>query len=251
MEFSEPVGRSVTNSQIVVSENMATCSLNAFARSPIGQLKVNTDRLNRMLELFKDVPQFEMDTSTVGKFFPLFKDAGKEGKDGKKPMEVLLDLKDIDVKFGYYDTDVIFEYTACINFKVTGGKTLIYDELRVITSGSIKSEEDILYMRILSHKLDNNSKYAQTSMPAKDNIGVTENEYREFLSQFGFYMNKQKAFLNDKVLNNGNGIHLPMGTDEIKVNLTFKDKSMHIFLEIMKGAGEWLETEWWDAEFKR
>jgi len=210
-------------------------------------MKFNTDRLNKMVSMFKNVEHFEMDTDSVGKYLTLFKNAGGKGK--KKPMTALLEFKEFDIKFGEYDTDVIISYTACLNFKMDG-KTLIYDELRAITSGSVRSEDDILYMKILSHKLDNNSKYSQTAAPVKDNMKVRENDYREFLTQLGFYMNKQKEWLNEHVLNNGNGIHLPMGSNEIKVNLAFREKSMHIFLEIMKDAGEWLETEWWDAEYK-
>jgi len=45
-------------------------------------------------------------------------------------------------------------------------------------------------------------------------------------------------------------MHLPMGTDEIKIKLAFQEGSMHIFAEIMKNAGNWLETEWWDKEYK-
>lgn len=41
-----------------------------------------------------------------------------------------------------------------------------------------------------------------------------------------------------------------MGTNEIKVQLGFQEKSAHIFVEIMRGAGDWLETEWWDKEWK-
>lgn len=86
-----------------------------------------------------------------------------------------------------------------------------------MTTGSIKTRDDVLYMSILSHKLDNDNKGAQQAYPVKDSIGITENEYREFLSTFGYYLNKQKDWLNDHVLNNGRGVHLPMGTDEIKV----------------------------------
>jgi hypothetical protein len=156
------------------------------------------------------------------------------GKD--KPIEAFIRFKGIDVKFGQYDTDVILSYTACIKFKQNLGtfhktkfsdhefpdlKELFYDELRVVTTGSVKTSKDVLYLEILSHKLDNQNKYAQQAYPVKDDMQITENEYREFLSTFGFYLNKQKDWLNKNVLNNGNGVHLPMGTDEIKLSLGF------------------------------
>ena len=94
-------------------------------------------------------------------------------------------------------------------------KDLFYDELRMVTTGSVRTEDDVLYMQILSHKLDNQNKYAQQAYPVKDYMDISENEYREFLSTFGFFLNKQKEWLNQHVLNDGNGIHLPMGTEEI------------------------------------
>jgi len=73
MPFAEPKGDVTTNSQIVISENAATCSLRSIARSPIGLLRFSTDRLNKMFGMFPNLPRFEMNTKTVGKVFSLFK----------------------------------------------------------------------------------------------------------------------------------------------------------------------------------
>lgn len=43
---------------------------------------------------------------------------------------------------------------------------------------------------------------------------------------------------------------MPMGTEEMKVQIGFQEKSLHYFVEIMENAGDWLETEWWDNEYK-
>jgi hypothetical protein len=147
------------------------------------------------------------------------------------PLHAFLRFKGVNVKFGEYDTDVIISYTACIRFKEDTGKTkkegkekglkdlktLFYDEFKVVTTGSVKTRDDTLYLEILSHKLDMNGKYQEQAYPVHDYMSITENEYRELLSTFGFYLNKQKDCLNQHVLNNGNGVHLPMGTDEIKL----------------------------------
>jgi len=158
MPFMEPSGNSTTNSQIAVSENAATCSLNALARSPVGQLRFNEDRLNRMFEMFPGLPHFYMNTTSVGKFIPLFKE--KLGRN--KPLQLFLDFKNIDVKFGEYDTDVILSYTACVSFRLDKpkAKTLFYDELKIVTTGQVRQEDNVLYVKILSHKLDNQNKYA-------------------------------------------------------------------------------------------
>lgn len=167
MEFAEPTGDRTTNSQLVISEPMASCSLSALARSTIGSLHLSTSKLNTMFEMFPKLPKFKMDSTTVGKYMPLFRE--KLGKD--VPLHAMFHFKSVDVKFGEFDTDVILSYTLCIRFKEDDGKSkgheirklkdLFYDELRIVTTGSIKTREDTLYMQILSHKLDNGSKYAQ------------------------------------------------------------------------------------------
>lgn len=94
-----------------------------------------------------------MDTTTVGKYLPLF--PKKLGKG--KPLEMILNFKNFDVKFGRYDTDVIIGYTACLDFRLSSEhtKTVFYDEIKVITSASVRNEDNVLYMKLLSHKLDN------------------------------------------------------------------------------------------------
>jgi len=149
---------------------MASCSLDALARSPIGNIHVSTDRLNRMFEMFPGLPKFVMDSTTVGKFLPLFSEKLGKGM----PLHAWLRFKDIDMKFGEYDTDLIMSYTVGLRFREDTGATketkykgtvpdlkdLFYDELRVVTTFSMKIEDDILYAQILSHKLDNGNKYA-------------------------------------------------------------------------------------------
>lgn len=156
-----------------------------------------------------------MDTSTVAQFIPIF-----EQKSGVNiPMITYVNFKDIDVKFGEYDTDVIITYTANLSFRKdegTPGKEpiLLEDELRLITSGSIRQDDNVLYMKVLSHKLDHSSS-GDHDYPIKDNLGINNSQYREFVSSLGFYLNKQKDWLNENVLNNGNGLHMPMGSEEI------------------------------------
>jgi hypothetical protein len=149
MTFSEPHGDRTTNSQLVMSERMASCSLNALGRSPIGSIHVSTKRLNKAFKMFPKLPKFKMDSTTVGKYMPLFSEKLGKGM----PLHAYLRFKDIDVKFGEYDTDIILSYTACLRFKEDTGatkttkngstykdlKSLFYDELRVVTTGSIST----------------------------------------------------------------------------------------------------------------
>jgi len=99
--------------------------------------------------------------------------------------------KNIDVKFGQFDTDIIISYTLCIDFKEDKehNKSVFYDELKMVTTGMMKTQNDIMVFNVISHKLDIGNKYAQTSYPVRDTLKTTENEYREFLSTFGYSLN--------------------------------------------------------------
>lgn len=114
----------------------------------------------------------------------------------KKPLHLDLGFKDMTVLYGQYDTNIIVEYTVCLDFKpddpgsykpgkATDNKhgnaeTVFYDELHVITTLEMEVKDDLMQLKILQHKLDM-QKYSQTKQPMKSSLGVTENEYREFL----------------------------------------------------------------------
>jgi hypothetical protein len=56
-------------------------------------------------------------------------------------MEFHMRVKNIDVKFGQYDTDIIVSYTLCIDFKEDKehNKSVFYDELKMVTTGMMKT----------------------------------------------------------------------------------------------------------------
>ena len=56
MAFAEPQGDRTTNSQLVISEAMASCSIDALMQSSLGMVHVSTARLNRMFEMFPNLP---------------------------------------------------------------------------------------------------------------------------------------------------------------------------------------------------
>lgn len=125
-------------------------------------------------------------------------------------------MKDVKVLLGQFDTDMIFEYTLCMSwFGIGSGHKhteLMYDELKMISSMDMTSEHDIMYIKLLNHKLDIDSKFGQRSQPIMNNMDLTENEYREFLSTYGFTMNYLKKWLNDVYLRDG--IFFPYNVSE-------------------------------------
>lgn len=172
-------------------------------------------------------------------------------------------FKDMTVLYGQYDTNVIVEYTVCLDFKpddpgsykqgkATDNKqgnaeTVFYDELHVITTLEVGVKDNLMQIKILQHKLDM-QKYSQTTQPLKSSLGVTENEYREFLQAFGFTLNEQRKWLNDVILLEG--IKFPYTIEEIKTEVKFNEGSMHVFMEVEKEAVDFFEEEFWDTTFK-
>lgn len=123
------------------------------------------------------------------------------------------------------------------------GKELMYDELKMILSMDMTSEDDILFIKILNLKLDIDSRFGQRSAPIRDGMDLTENEYREFLSTYGFAMNFIKKWMNDVYLREG--IFFPYGVDEFYTTVFFKEKSMHVMLEVEDNAEQFFEDNYW------
>ena len=128
-------------------------------------------------------------------------------------------------------------------------ETIFYDEFKMVTTAMLEVTDDIGYLNILNHKLDLNNKFAQTVAPVKNTMKVTENEYREFLQSLGFTLNELKKWFNDVILLDG--VKFPYSIDEIKTEVKFQEGSMHVFLEIEKNYGTYMEEEFWDEEYKQ
>ena len=123
-------------------------------------------------------------------------------------------------------------------------KELLYDELKMITSFNVKAENDIMYMNILTHKINQQNKFGQRTQPIRNSLKLTPNEYREFLSTFGFTTNYLKKWLNDVVLRNG--VRFPYNVYEFDTHLEFKEHSIHVMMEVNDEAAEFLEEDFWD-----
>ena len=227
---------SETFSQLVVSESAAKCMANTMAASPIGFIQLDTVSMRNLLRL----NDFKFDTTTVALQIPIFEE--KLGPDVE--LEMTLHYKDINVLFGQYDTDVIFEYTACMQFKEKDNhnKELLYDEVKMILSMDVTADNDILHIKILNLKHDIDSRFGQRSAPIRDGMHLTENEYREFLSTYGFAMNYIKKWMNDVYLRNG--IMFPYGMDEFYTSVYYQEQSMHIMLEVEEEAEIYFEDKY-------
>ena len=148
-----------------------------------------------------------------------------------KMMKIATSYKDINVMLGQFDVDTIIEYTLCIAFYQDDSKQkeLLYDELKMVTSFNMKIDNDVAFITILNNKLDLPKKNMKKE-PVRNSMKMTNNEYREFLSTFGFTMNFMKKWMNDVTLRGG--VYLPYNMEEIYTSIDFSTKAAHIFLEV-------------------
>lgn len=167
-------------SQLVISESAATCIANNVAKSHLGHIVLNSQTVS---DLWAE-SGLNFTTTSLGKHFPIL-----EKKLGKnKELEGYATFKDIDVIFGSFDSDVIISYTVCFSLRLADDhKEFIYDELRMVSSAKIRSENDMVFPTLLKNKLFIDNQYGQSTEPMRNGIGFTANEYREFISSFGFF----------------------------------------------------------------
>jgi len=77
-------------------------------------------------------------------------------------------FSNIVVLFGQFDTDAVIEYTLNIEFNIEGGQELLYDEIHMITSADIESENDVVLIKILNNKIDTDPKWGKKTMPTRN-----------------------------------------------------------------------------------
>lgn len=82
-----------------------------------------------------------------------------------------------------------------IAFNIEGGRELIYDEIPMITSYDISSQNDIVYIKLLNNKI-NSGLVRRKQLPLRNTMDMSPQEYKEFISTFGFTMNFMKKWLN-------------------------------------------------------
>ena len=93
------------------------------------------------------------------------------------------------------------EYTCNIQFNEEGGKELLYDEIPMVSSFDIEAQNDVMFPKLLNNKIDTSKD--KKKLPIRNSMRMTQTDYREFLSTYGFTMNFLKKWLNDVVFRNG------------------------------------------------
>lgn len=177
--------------------------------------------------------------------------------------------------FGNYDTDVIISYTVCFTLNVDVNnqpqdfpdfdeirrdsknvqkpprfEEVLYDEVKMVTSAKVRAEDDIIFITLLKHKLfvDNELSPNKRHQPIRNGMNLNGNEYREFLSSFGFFQNYLKKWFNNVYFKEG--IAFPYNPQELYTTLEFEERQMHVMIEVEDDFAEFMEDEFWDEDAK-
>lgn len=155
-------------------------------------------------------------------------------------------MKDITVLFGQYDSDIILEYTACMSLKMDllGSREFLYDELKMITSMDMKMSDDYMFIHMLNHKHDVDTTYGEKSQPIRTTLDITDYEYKEFMKTLGYSNNYLKKWLNDSYF--FGGIATPYNVEEFLTTVQFKEKTMHVMLEVEENAEQYFEDKYYN-----
>jgi hypothetical protein len=89
----------------------------------------------------------------------------------------------------------------------------------MITSLSVKADDDIVYINILKNKLDISNKFMQKTLPMRNKLNITTSEYKEFVSSFGFFASYMRTYMNNVYFKNG--IRFPYNPDEVYSSIIF------------------------------
>jgi len=128
-------------------------------------------------------------------------------------------MKDIDVKLGQFDSDIVLTYTLTMNWSLDLAKStsLLKDEVRFITSANVNTKNDIAFIEIFKNEILMDSKFGGRQSPLSNTMKMTNNEYREYLSQLGSSAGKMKNWLNNDIFKNG--AQFPYHPDEFITNI--------------------------------
>ena len=100
----------------------------------------------------------------------------------------------MNVKFGIWETDIVLDYTLLITvFEGSDWtKEIFYDEIRVVTALKLETDNDVVYITIVKNKINFDPRYGQKTQPMRNSINITPNEYKDYISNLGFFSYQKK-----------------------------------------------------------
>lgn len=215
-----------------------SCIANQWAQSDLGKLSLNEDRFNQLF----GVSGYKLNTTSISKHVKLF----EEKLGPNKTLKFDAQFKDIKVQFGKFDVDVVVDYTVCfrVRMDLLGANELMYDCIVMTSAANIRSENEIMHIELIEHKVNLNTDGSNRDAPQRNQMEITVNEYREFLEDFSFTVSEFKKWMNDVILR-GDRVKFPYKIEEFDTRLKFEEQKMHIMLGVEDLAYQFLEDQFW------
>ena len=126
-----------------------------------------------------------------------------------------MELSFIKPKVNFGNDIITINYAVGMSIREDkdGSEELLYDELSMITDFKVRAEQDQLFIEIKSHKTNfSNNRYGTRSAPRRENLGMSEIDYKGFLSEFDTMNGKLARWMNSYLANRKN--YLPWTADE-------------------------------------
>ena len=80
---------------------------------------------------------------------------------------------------------------------------LLYDEIRMVTSFNMKTENDMVYLIVQDNKIKIDAQFGGRQAPVRNNLKMLNNEYREYLTQYGYAAYQMQNWMNTDIFKNG------------------------------------------------
>jgi hypothetical protein len=186
---------------------MNQVNLNEFLYLPPGTVDVTTSSIASNIGIFEDV---------WGPDVPL-----------------TFELSYTDMKFTFGDTN---EMNLLIDYKLHMRVTTLddsggyfYDEIPMQVGGNIELHDNIIHGEISLITMNIHERYGQKTQPHDNSLGLTENDYRSFLSDYSLTLNFIKKHYNDVILRQG--IPFPYDVPEFYTSLAFYPGAAYFLFE--------------------
>jgi hypothetical protein len=188
-----------------------------------------------------NVTDIKFDTNNFAKYIPTLKN--KIG--ANKPLKVKASISHVDVRLGLLDSDVRLEYTLNLGWytDLLGSPELLYDEIRMVTAFNMETHNDVVNITITDNKIKMDAQFGGRQAPVRNNIKMLNNEYREFLTQYGYSAFQMMHWMNNDIFKGG--VKFPYRPDEFITNIAFADKTAHMMFVIEPQMEELLEEKLW------
>lgn len=124
-----------SETQIVISENAASCMLYSIAASSVGSLVLDTTRVNEMFSLTRS-DAITMDTRYLGKYLTIIRSRFRSNT----PVTMNLSFGNPEVTFE--PGRVTVDYSVGMQLKENNSKEFFYDEIKMKTQIDLSASND-------------------------------------------------------------------------------------------------------------